>query len=110
MGACSSVPKAMREEATAFPPSEPPKEETPATEAPPAVAVDKEEGGEEKKVVEESDANQSLGTLLVEGEAEKEKESTEPKAEALPVSEPAGGPGEEKPTEAAPPAAVVAAA
>lgn len=69
MGACASVPKAMRDEATAVaPPPEQPKEETPATEAT-AETVVQEVGGDDKKeekAAEENDQSQSLGTLLVE--------------------------------------------
>lgn len=66
MGACASVPKAMKEEAAAA--AAPPPEEKPQVEAPAIVAVDaavaKEIGGDDKK--EEKEESQSLGTLLVE--------------------------------------------
>lgn len=66
MGACASVPKAMKEEAAAA--AAPPPEEKPQVEAPAIVAVDaavaKEIGGDDKN--EEKEESQSLGTLLVE--------------------------------------------
>ncbi|XP_073128571.1 uncharacterized protein [Henckelia pumila] len=75
MGACASVPKAMRREIAAEPPSEQPTEETPVpTESAEAEDAKTEE---EKEVVENVDqTHQSLGTLLVEEEAPKEPEGT----------------------------------
>ncbi|KZV44501.1 hypothetical protein F511_25759 [Dorcoceras hygrometricum] len=88
MGACASIPKAMRAEVIAAPPPEQPKEETPL----PTAAVEPEEA----KVVVENDKSQSLGTLLIEeeapkepkGNAESEIEEEEARAGPLPVSEP----------------------
>ncbi|CAK9160436.1 unnamed protein product [Ilex paraguariensis] len=89
MGACASVPKAMRGETGAAPPPEPQKEEevtTEVTEVKPEGEVnveeeEKAEGGDENKKenekvaeekVDENDKHHSLGSLLNENEAPKD--------------------------------------
>lgn len=75
MGACASVPKAMRAEATDAPAPEPPKEETPATEAAEEITVaaeakeeevaeKKAEGGDDAKQEEKGAAEVSLNLFL----------------------------------------------
>ncbi|XP_075487827.1 uncharacterized protein LOC142527005 [Primulina tabacum] len=71
MGACASVPKAMRGEETAVSPEQLKEEMSVPTEA----AEAEEAMAEEEKVVVENDKNQSIGKLLVE-EIPKESEGS----------------------------------
>ncbi|KAK6805396.1 hypothetical protein RDI58_003181 [Solanum bulbocastanum] len=72
MGACASVPKDIKADATAAPLPEKPKEEE-TTITPEVTAVDKQINGEdrEKKVEDEKLAG-DIGSLLSESEAAKE--------------------------------------